>query len=267
MLSFAFKDITKVAFAHVRVNGTYGANDGWFGEGFGGVMNTYMTCGGAAELVPIHWETVQMEKDQLAFTSSEGVLDRQACRILSVRKSTAKAKPLLPKGILFGFRACEGSCSENEELTLLFPRASASAAGALGGGADRASGSFSIVSFPIQKGGGGAFMARVLRRDVVAWQLRSADLNEPDKSTPVSPDAARIGTAFLPSFELGVEVSQTNDDQAPLAIAYMDIDPATLPPPPAPAGSSAPKAPAASATPSAPGNQRLGFNDPFSLRR
>lgn len=268
MLAFSFKDLSKVAFAHVRVTGQYGVNDGWFGEGFGGVMNTYMTCGGAAELVPVHWETVQMEKDQVSYTASEGVLDRQACRILSVRKSTAKAKPLLPKGILFGFRSCEGSCTEKEELTLLFPRASASAAGALGGGADRASGSFSIVSFPIQKGGGGAFMARVLRRDVVAWQLRS-DQPETDKTTPVSPDAARMGTAYLPTFELGVEVSQTNDDDAPVAIAYMDIDPATLPPPPAaPATPNAAKTSAVPVTTSSPAPSRIGFlTDPFAVRR
>lgn len=273
MLAFSFKDIAKVTYGHVRVTGTYGQNDGWFGEGFGNTMTSYMTCGAStAELVPIHWETVSMGKDDITYTASEGVLDRQACRILDVRKSTAKARPLLPKGILYGFRACEGSCVESEELKLIFPRAAASAAGALGGAADRASGSFSIVSFPLQKGGGGAFMAKIQRRDVIPWQLRD-DSPAPEKPSPdKSPDAARLGAAYLPTFELGVEVSQTNDDVVPLAIAYMDIDPATLPPPPVPVVKPPPittNGATNGATKATNGGSRLGFalEDPFNSRR
>jgi hypothetical protein len=266
MLSFGFKDPSKVSFAHVRVTSTYGVNEGWFGEGYNSAINTYMTCGQSAELVPIHWETVKMEKDQVTYAVSDGVLDRQTCRVLAVRKSVAVAKPLLPKGILYGFRACESGCTEGDDLTLLFPRAAASAAGALGGGADRASGSFSMVSFPIQRGGGGAFIARVMRRDVVAWQLRAADLKEPDKALAISSDAARVGAMFLSSFEIGVEVSQGHDDSAPIAIAYMDIDPAALPPPPA----AAPQTPAPVKTSAVQGtfDGRLGFDiDPLSDRR
>lgn len=268
MLSFGFKDPSKVSFARVKITGTYGANEGWFGEGYSNTINTYMTCGPSGELVPVHWETVKLEKDQLTFTVSDGVLDRQSCRILGVKKSVAKARPLLPQGILFGFRSCEAGCSEGEDLTMLFPRSAASAAGALGGGAERASGSFSMVSFPLQRGGGGAFVARVSKRDVVAWQLRARDLKEPEKATPIANDTSRLGAMFLSSFDLGVEVSQGHDDEAPIALAYMDIDPAALPPPPA--ASPSPQPQAATKPASGPGNAgRLGFDatDVLSERR
>ena len=109
-------------------------------------------------------------------------------------------------------------------------------------------------------------MARLQRRDVVTWQLRGADATEADKPALPALEASRVNASFLPTFELGVEVSQTNDDQTPLAIAYMDIDPATLPPPPAPP---AVKPPTASVTVNAPSTPRVGFNleDPFSARR
>lgn len=233
MLSFAFKDPSKVAYARVRIQGTYGTNEGWFGDGYNGSMNTYMTCGAPGE-VPLHWEAVQIEDDRVEYTVADGLLDRQSCRILRVHKSTAAAKPLLPRGVLYGFVACEGSCKESEELTVLFPRSSASAAGALGGEADRATGSFSVVSFPVQRGGGGAFVARISRRDAVAWQLRSAGIKDPDQRTPLLDDTARLGNMFLSTFQLGVEVSQTHGDEAPIAIAHIDVDPASLPPRPVP---------------------------------
>ncbi len=254
MLSFGFKDMSKVAFAHIRVQGQYGVNEGWFGNGFGNTMNTYLTCGGAAELVPVHSETLRFENGRALYTMSDAVLDRQACRMLSVQKVTASAKPLLPSGILYGFRACVGSCKESEELTLLFPRTATSAAGALGGGADHLNGAFSVVAFPIQRGGGGAFIARVMRRDIEPWQL------PPTTETPTSAktglpveDTARVSALFLTSFELGVEVSQTTDDEAAVAIAYMDIDPARITPvlPPTAKTQTAP-------TPQV--NGRIGFN-------
>lgn len=235
MLAFSFMDPSKIAYARVRIQGTYGANEGWFGDGYNGTMNTYMTCGAAGDPVPLHWESVQIESEQVKYTVVDGLLDRQSCRVLRARQSTAVAKPLLPRGILYGFRACEGSCSESEELTLLFPRSSASAAGALGGDAARATGSFSLVSFPIQRGGGGAFVARITRRDAVAWQLRSAGVKDGDKATPLLDDTARLGNMFLSAFEIGVEVSQTHTDEAPIGLAHIDVDPATLPPPPTPA--------------------------------
>jgi len=263
MLTFGFKDMSKVAFAHIRVQGQYGQNDGWFGDGFGNVMNAYMTCGGnATDLSPVHAETVQIEKEHLVYTMTDAVLDRQSCKLLKVQKWTAHAKPLLPKGVLFGFRACVGSCKESEELTLIFPRTSASAAGALGGGAEHMSGSFSVIAFPIQKGGGGAFVARVNRRDAERWQLPEDPKPAGDKGvTPLLPeDAARANALFLTTFEVGVEVSQTADDERAVAIAYSDIDPATLAPPPAPKAAIPPVP-----TPTPAG--RLGFADPFTNRR
>lgn len=261
MLTFGFKDMSKVTFGHVRVQGQYGQNDGWFGDGFGNVMNAYMTCGGGgAELVPVHAETVRTEKDHVLYTMTDAVLDRQACKIMKVQKWTAKAMPLLPKGILYGFRACVGSCKESEELTLIFPRTTASAAGALGGGADHMSGSFSVVAFPIQKGGGGAFVARLNRRDAEKWQLPEEPAKADDKAvTPLlTEDAARANALFLNSIEVGVEVSQMADDDRAVAIAYSDIDPATLPPPPA--------APKALITPNPTPAGRLGFDDPLGAR-
>lgn len=252
MLAFGFKDISKVAFAHLRVQGQYGVNEGWFGAGFGNTMNTYLTCGGTSELVPVHSETLSFENHHAVYTMSDGVLDRQACKILSVKKWTAKAKPLFPNGILYGFRACVGSCKESEELTLLFPRSSASAAGALGGGAEHLTGSFSAVSFPIQRGGGGAFVARIMRRDVDPWQIATEAPASGKAGVPVD-DAARVSALFLTSFELGVEVSQSTDDEAAVAIAYMDIDPATIAP-------IAPPTPKAQAPQIPPPAGRIGFN-------
>lgn len=273
MLSFSFKDPSKVSYGRVRIQGTYGQNEGWFGDGYNGSVNTYMTCGASGDAIPLHWESVQIKKDELEYTVTEGLLDRQNCRVLRVRQSTAAAKPLLPRGILYGFRACEGSCAENEELTLLFPRSSASAAGALGGDAARATGSFSVVSFPIQRGGGGAFVARVTRRDAVAWQLRSAGIADADKTTPILDDTARLGNMFLSAFEIGVEVSQTHGDESPVALAHIDIDPSSLPPPPSPVSSTPAPTPASSTGAGAAkpfvATPRLGFSsgDPLGDRR
>ena len=263
MLTFGFKDMSKVAFGHVRVQGQYGQNDGWFGDGFGSAMNAYMTCGGnATDLSPVHAETVRFEKDHLVYTMTDAVLDRQSCKLLKVQKWTAQAKPLLPKGVLFGFRACVGSCKESEELTLIFPRTSASAAGALGGGAEHMSGSFSVIAFPIQKGGGGAFVARLNRRDAERWQLpEDPPKAEEQSATPLLPeDAARANALFLTTIEVGVEVSQMADDERAVAIAYSDIDPATLTPR---FTLKAQVTPAPAPTPTG----RLGFADPFLDRR
>lgn len=248
MLSFAFKDPSKITFGRVRIQGTYGANEGWFGEGYNGTMNTYMTCNGSNEVVPLHWESVLVESDQLKYTVTEGLLDRKDCRVLRVRQTAAVAKPLMPRGILYGFRACEGSCVENEELTVLFPRASASSAGALGGDAERSTGSFSVVSFPIQRGGGGAFLARIARRDVASWQVRTASVQAQDSSNPQLDEAVRLGNMFLNTFEVGVEVSQTHGDETPVALAHINIDPAALPAP----GSAAAVVPSSSTASPAP---------------
>jgi hypothetical protein len=261
MVHFSFAEPSKVSFGRVRVAGTYGQSEGWFGLGYGATMTAYQTCGRAADLVPLHWETVKIEADKLTYTVTEGVLDRASCSVLSYKTATATAKPLLPRGILFGFRSCEDTCPDNEELTLIFPRASASSAGALGGGAERSVGSFSLVSFPIQRGGGGAFLARLTKRDVVDWQLAGA-VKETDKATPGTDDQTRLGQMFLTSFNLGVEVSQARDDEEPIAIAYVDIDPASLPVPlSTPAAASTGAAP----TLANPFGSRIGFDNSFEL--
>ena len=263
MVTFTFKEPAKMTFGRVRVHGTYGANEGWFGAGYGTAMNIYQTCGKPGDLVPLHWETLSLDDGKLTYTVNEGALDRMSCTVLRATTATAVAKPLVPGGILFGFRSCEGTCDDtNEELTMLFPRSGASAAGALGGGAERTTGSFSRVSFPIQRGGGGAFLARIMKRDITPWQVRAPSAKEPEKTTPVLDDTIRLGSVLLPSFDLGVEVSQARDDEAPLAIAYMDVDPATLPPPPAPAPAPAIAAPVTSTTsaPLSTASPRIGFN-------
>ena len=119
-----------------------------------------------------------------------------------------------------------------------------------------------MIAFPIQKGGGGAFVARVNRRDAEKWQLPEDPKLAADKGvTPLLPeDAARANALFLTTFEVGVEVSQTADDERAVAIAYSDIDPATLPPAPAPKAQITPVP-----TPTPAG--RLGFVDPFTSRQ
>jgi len=111
-------------------------------------------------------------------------------------------------------------------------------------------------------------MARVTRRDVVPWQVRAPetkDGKEPEKTTPIVTDAARVGALFLSSFEVGVEVSQAHDDAAPIAIAYMDIDPSALPPPPA--ATPAPQVVPAKVSGGASAPTRLGFVDVLGERR
>jgi len=261
LVTFSFTEPSKVSFGRVRVLGTYGHSDGWFGFGYGPAMTAYQTCGKGTDLIPVHWETVKIEADKLTYTVTEGALDRMSCTVLRYKSATAVAKPLLPKGILFGFRSCEETCPDNEELTLIFPRTSASAAGALGGGAERATGSFSVVSLPIQRGGGGAFLARLTKRDVVDWQL-AAGLKEPEKATPILDEQARLGQMFLTTFQLGVEVSQTRDDEAPIAVAYIDIDPASVP---VPLSSPAATAPAAPTVTNPFSGSRLGFDSGANL--
>lgn len=262
MLNFAFKESAKPTFGRIRVQGQYGLNEGWFGEGFGAQMSTYLTCAGATDSVPVHAASVRLEKDHAVYTMIESVLERTTCTVMSVNRWTVNAKPLLPRGILYGFRACIGSCTENEELTVIYPRAS-SAAGALGGGAAQATGSFSVVSFPIQKGGGGAFRARLNRRDADRWLTGddgATKLDDKVLQLTMNDDALRASATYLANFELGIEVSQGADDEAPVAIAYTDLDPRLLPAEPTKAQSPAPAAPAARSP------SRFGFSDPLSSR-
>ena len=261
LVTFSFAEPSKVSFGRVRVVGTYGQSDAWFGLGYGPAMTVYQTCGKGTDLIPLHWETVKIEADKLTYTVTEGVLDRMSCTVLRYRSATAVAKPLLPKGILFGFRSCEETCQDNEELTLIFPRTSASAAGALGGNAERATGSFSVVSFPIQRGGGGAFLARLTKRDVVDWQL-AGGLKEPENAAPILDEQARLARTFLTTFQLGVEVSQARDDEAPIAVAYIDVDPASLP---MPLSTPAAAAPAAPTVTNPLGGPRIGFDSSANL--
>ncbi len=249
MINVTFKDPSKITFARVRITGTYGLNEGWFGEGQANSMNVYQGCGRAGPPIPVQSESVLFEKGSIVFTTTDGVLDRLTCRVLRVSSGTATAKPMLANGILYGFRSCEGSCDEKEELTVLFPRASSAAAGALGGGADRAVGAFSMVTFPIQRGGGGAFVARISKRDASEWlRLASGQTKATDSAVanpappPTITDASRLAAIYLTSFEVGVEVSQARDENSPLAIAYTDADLAGLLP------TLVPSAPAAVAT-------------------
>ncbi len=74
---------------------------------------------------------------------------------------------------------------------------------------------------------------------------------------------------LLPSFELGVEVSQARDDEAPIAVAYIDIDPASLPPPPDRGPTPANATPVATATPAplSTASPRIGFNQQLLVNR
>lgn len=263
MSSFSFREGADVTFGHLSARTPYGPGDGWTGNGFPSAVSMYVTCGAnTPEVVPLHAHTLKLANGVAKYTMIEAVLDRKACKILTVRRASVEAKPLLPGGIAYGFRACVGSCAEDEELTVLYPRTTASSAGALGGGAVQKSGSFSAVAFPIQRGGGGAFMARIQRRDLQGWSTdAAAAASAPEWLKKLAPNDWNRATAmFLTSLDLGVEVSQATADEAPIAIAYTDLDPAEL------AAVSAPKPVVTAPAPTIPMSQ-TGLIDPFLDRR
>lgn len=235
MLTISLKD-ANVRAAHVRMNTTYGgASDTWFGEGYPRDTSVYQTCG-FAQVSPVRFETVRIEKDHLVFTATEGWFDRMKCKFYRVSRTSARAKPLLPGGVMFGFRTCadavpttnNGTCND-EQLHVVYPRSSASSAGALGGGAERSTGSFSHVSFPLMRGGGGAFVARIGANEVGSWRLRKPAPATPNAASPTTPDP-RLATAMslqamlVPFVQVGVEITQGLDDEEPVAIAYADFD-------------------------------------------
>ncbi|MFO0593408.1 MAG: hypothetical protein U0441_38055 [Polyangiaceae bacterium] len=261
MLGFSFREGSGATFANVSAQSTYGAADGWLGEGFGSATSMYLTCSAAPPaLVPVHVRLLKVDGGRVTFTMVEDVLDRAACKLLTVSRTEVQAKPLLPGGVLYGLRACVGSCAEDDEITLLFPRSNATSADALGGGAALKSGAFTTVSIPLARGGGGAFVSRVFRRDMEPWR---SGMTAPEWLKNAAPsDRARVNAMFLTSFNLGVEVSQASADEAAVAIAYMDIDPAAL------AALTAPPAPAVpKPAPTSPQANGPEIVNPFLDRR
>lgn len=256
MLNFTLREGASATFANVSAQSTYGAADVWFGEGVSASGAMYLSCSAAPPaLVPVHVRLLKIDAGRVTFTMVEDVLDRAACKLLTVSRTAVEAKPLLPGGVLYGLRACVGSCAEDDEITLLFPRSATVSADALGGGASMKSGAFSTVSIPLARGGGGAFVSRLFRRDLEPWRT---GMTAPDWLKNAAPsDRARVNAMFLTSFDLGVEVSQASTDEAPVAIAYMDIDPSAL----GPVSPPAPPKPAASVAPSPSPDLVNPFND------
>jgi hypothetical protein len=220
----------------VKIGGNEAAVSGKDGKGGGG--GVYVTCGGgerspgAAVIAPARWETLTLGGDKrrsAVYTVVDGWFDARTCKAVVVRRTVVQPRPL-PGGVLFGFRdecaqptappepssaksksgtdeptATSDKCA-GMSITLLGPRLSHVVANAVGGDVRTALGSFSRVTIPLRRGGGGSLVERVPADALRDW---------------LGPASSSLPTGDL---TLGVEVVQTVDDPEPIAVSYVSND-------------------------------------------
>jgi hypothetical protein len=187
-----------VAFAQIRI-GTW---VGWGGGPFAADGGAFITCSAQySTILPARWETLSITDEGAELTVTDGWFDQGTCKPSVVRRAKVTAAPLFAGGLVYAF-----------------PRAQNVVASALGGEARRELGSFSRVSLPIRRGGGGSMMARLPGTDIQSWKKAAGLKAEPPASAaqgPSKPAPAPVEIFF------GVEVSQSIEDPEPFAIAYI----------------------------------------------
>jgi hypothetical protein len=215
-------------FGHIRIGSWFG----WTGSANGSNGGVFVTCSKTVQPAaskyahsvwpPVawaRWDTVTFSADgQTAdYAVNEGWFDRLGCKTKVSWRAAAKAKQVLPGGMLYGFRECGKTCAEREVLTLIFPISRGVVATSVGGAVQQDVGAFTRVTLPIRRGGGGSVMAQVSGYDLRTWRgALAAARGEvvPAKSPSQSDSMERL--------VIGIEVSQGVDDAEPVAIAYVD---------------------------------------------
>ena len=220
-------------FGHIRVGSWFG----WTGAANGSSGGVFVTCSKTAQAgqAAIHpsrygygvwppvawsrWDTVTFSSDAQSadYTVNEGWFDRLGCKAKVSWRASAKAKQMLPGGMLYGFRECGKTCAEREVLTLIFPISRGVVATSVGGTVQQDVGAFTRVTIPIRRGGGGSVMAQISGYDLRTWRaaLATARGQAPPATSSSQAD-------YMDRLVIGVEVSQGVDDAEPVAVAYMD---------------------------------------------
>jgi len=200
-------------FAQVRV----GPWVGWMGGVYGRDAGAYVRCGrgaGVAPFVPARWEALRIRAEGAEYSIADGWFDRAACRATTSRRTSADVRPIGRGGVVFAARSCEATPCDKPNLMLLMPRAQSVVASGVGGEATKEVGAFTRVTLPLRRGGGGSVMARVAMPDLLAWR-GSRPKEDPQAKAPV-------GSSFVASVLIGVEVVQGVDDPQPIAVIYQD---------------------------------------------
>lgn len=199
----------------------------------GAAGGVYVTCGGEVTnsrpmISPARWETLTAGASGAArYTVVDGWFDARTCKAVEVRRTSVEARSLAG-GLLYGFReACpspasvsphtptivppsasaattSSSACSGEALTLLGPRLQHVVATGVGGDAKTMLGSFSRVTLPLRRGGGGSLVERIAASSLREWC-----------------DASGSRASFSRDVLLGVEVVQAVDDPEPIAVSYV----------------------------------------------
>lgn len=201
------------AFSEIRV-GTW---VGWGGGPYARDAGPFITCSRQySSFLPAHWETLEIKGGNAELTVTDGWFDQSACKASIVSRTTVKAPPLFGAPLVFAFRACGATCGEREDLVVIFPRAQSVVSSAVGGDAPRGVGSFTTVTLPIRRGGGGSMMAKIPAFEIQSFKKSAGIEAAPEGSAKgAAPKPALIEVVF------GVEVSQSIEDPEPFAIAYV----------------------------------------------
>jgi hypothetical protein len=217
-------------FGHIRVGSWFG----WTGSANGSNGGVFVTCSKVAQTAaasaryghgvwpPVawaRWDTVTFSNDgQTAdYGVNEGWFDRLGCKAKVSWRAAAKAKQMLPGGMLYGFRECGKTCAEREVLTLIFPISRGVVATSVGGTVQQDVGAFTRVTIPIRRGGGGSVMAQISGYDLRTWRAALATARG---EAPAATSSSQAD--YMDRMVIGVEVSQGVDDAEPVAIAYVD---------------------------------------------
>lgn len=172
----------------------------------------FVSCGGLPssqrKLVPARWEVVaKTPGGGLEYRVVNAWFDTQTCSASIVARASVTAQRLAG-GMLYGLRQRTKSAADaapvSEVLTLIGPRFSHLATGAVGGDAVVAVNEVTRVSVPIRRGGGASVLGRVAPSVAREWS-----------------NLTGVGPVADTDLVVGVEVTQGVEDPTPLAIAYV----------------------------------------------
>jgi len=181
--------------------GKWAGRNGDLGQG----QAIEIPCGGdqtpGALVLPARWEGLATPSPTrraatAEYTIVDGWFDRAACKAGAVRRVSAPANEIVP-GVMYAFRTCGPSCSEDEALAIVLPTAR------------------SLVTNRSDPARQGALTTRVslpLRRgtaeSMVAYVIAPAEKRQPARGLVV-----------------GVEVTQGIQDPEPVAVMFVQPAP------------------------------------------
>jgi len=175
----------------------------------------WVSCGGVPstlrKLTPARWEvTLPTAKGGMEYRVVTAWFDTQTCTAAIVARASVPARRLAG-GMLYAFRQRAASPAQQDDmLTLIGPRFTHLATGAVGGDANVAVNEVSRILLPLRRGGGASVMGRVSASTARDW----------GKLTGLSPVTDN-------DIVVGVEITQGVEDPSPLAIAYLGVTPVT----------------------------------------